>query len=1591
MATTTSTTIAPDGFYQATQTASNYGYVFPSSVVSGELYSYSVVPDSGFFGINWPASGSIPTSFSSAGWSLKDRGFVQQTFLGASIRSFSVNGGFGDTSSTLSVELVNDEYNKSDRIGFGDGDDPYHNGVSDFFSPPPVGSPVFFKFGMNFATIPEAYRATFDYLYKINTFPPFSDVNYSNPFSPLDFFSLGNNQFVDFSFPPEGSGTYADISTYLSGPNKGKYHTVFGGILQSYVQNKGPGGSPVFSAQVTDPREILSNVVLILNNYTGTVFNRQNMINIYGFLEYNLSDSALNFIKTNLPVENILTKNVLPSGGTFFTGNDTYSNIPLTTTTTTPAPPYNRNTTPAPNPNSFPVTPIIFPMTGSGFSRRGPQGIPYYRVKQALNALMQYSMELPQEYKEKGFGGVINFRGFNYVVDFGSLPDIPDLYYFDFDQMTMLELALEICDITSHDLFVSLLPVINHPACSFIYSWNQTHLRDPSKFISGIIRLDAINRSKAPQYGAIKYYIDSLAYYGIHTENQDVGFELSNITTDKFVVGAQEVDMHYFSSNADRNNLDTEGIGEQWKLERSLKQQILPYYGLLGNRAVTIPRGYGAYQQILLDSTGLGANGVGSYYVATEMELRCALISFERWKEFLKLYNDVYMESVEDNDAEDSAALLQSAAPPGFPPVDSISDNYAVTVPRSVFQTYAEEPFGSDELPSSPCNPPYGYPLYYKRMTKIGIPEGGLVEIQSRFTSLITGLASLGSVDKTNFKHVLNSEINRIKELLSTGKKLNQAEANYLAMLENLLDRAEKAKPSDIANMITLMEESVENFKPLFFSPDMSKLAKRNLENAMKVYNFVKSVAEECLGKKFLVKLPKVVNPFFDARIKRLGEGSPDSRQPVTKEYIQGPFGFKPRPITSGVGYEFLSNNIQAFITQMRANAAGKNMMEFMLDSGTYNYKLVGELNVAFNPIIDQYESNYVPVNEGGFFNFDLYRNVISNDSTKNLNASGYQLLPLGVQNQLIPIDLTNFISDNGRISAYVRFDHSENLSFEGFSSSDFTQQVITANGSIPDISNNLDNAGVDKFYSFPQDNATTTTQPPQLAYVKCQVDEKLYMTPKSSYQKCKVYGQRVVDTKNLKLPRKIYEPCEDKYLDSFSYYYSNFTPTTYAVKEVRKLELNASSGIPVENNNLIKGKFINTQLGDLDTSNVYALITLPGRVIPTKDARFRDGPFQSCNAEKFKHYMTMDTVKGLEGFDVPAFLGNPPKSILKIFNEETIPIDNRVHAFLAARKSNDSLISFGLPQLINYTSPSPVYPSLVALPLMSKDRCYGPWVSSQINTNYAIYSNIGGKIDFLKDENLSPWNYCGYDLMNTAGRLQAQFSNSTMLASERGGFVIPFVPLGLSIGTALINAGPIITNIQVDVSDAGVRTTYKLDSYTASFGKLQKQKQDAIATISRERQKLKDEKNSLIRKGLIKKFNNTNYLKQYENLNNSINASMIANNAPVAGIAMQSKVYENRAYSLSEQSPHTNSLYTVDGSFVSHQDLTNVASNYIGEDGFASSYQNSASSSVSDMYAPASNEPFHPTMAFRPDPNKNASKYLYFDKDTPFKPDEVV
>lgn len=1489
--------------------------------------SYSINPASGYFtDLDWSKKDSVSLELQRQKFAIPDSlsndfvdpsGYQQQTFLGASIRSFNTSAGYGDSSSTLSVELVNDEYNASDRTGLGLGHDVYHNGKYDTFAPPVAGSPVFFQFGKKRASVNEAYQKILDDIY-----------GYNNA---------------------------------LSSP--AKFHFTFGGILQSYVQNRGPGGNPLYSVQVVDPREILANTTLILNNYAGTTFNNKNMFNLYGFLEYNPTLELKEALDNYFPIKDVLRKNIFPNGSYTYTGLDLYAdnaNVLLNENFTA------KDFTYEISPQGYPY---VFPITGTGFSRRCSQGMPYYRIKQGLEALLGLNGILPQEYIAAGFGGYINFRGFNYLVDLSGLKKVDNYYFFDFDQINLLDFCLEMCDITSSDLFVSLMPVINHPVYARFFNWNQTQtgpFGDPTKIIAGVIRVDAIDRSFQPQYGAIKNYIDSLATKGVYVENQDVGFELSNVTTDKFVSGAQEVDMYFFSANADRDTLEVRKqrggqqnaldyyLKNQWNLETSLSQQILPYYGMLGNNAVSITKGFGAYQQILLDSTGLNAAGVRNYYVATEMELRAALISFERWSEFIASYDSIYMESLEDDDKVEGAALQQTAAPDGAPPI-RISNNYAVTVPRSVFPT-DDNTYGPDDLPNNTCNPPYGYPLYYKRATRLGVQAMGLTDLTGKYTNIITsGSELIGAAgDNAKFAKVLQNEWDKYKNL--SNSKLNEAEKKYVEILQKAIN-GEISKAATIGliqGLHSSMKESIKHF---------GRLAKKVQANAMKVYNFVKKVADECLGKKFLVKIPREVNLFYD---KKISVKDNDIR---IAEYEYGPFGFRPRSINYNPYYES-SQEFQNLIEDQRSSAidlqSGKarvNTMDSFLTREIPNPTIFhGALNVNFNPLIDKHEFNYAPTKQGGFVNFDLAQNLFN------------QKLNLGISQGLVPQDMGKFLDENNRMSAYVRFDNSESLDFSSVNSDDFTQQGITAAGFIPDVSDILDNNQPSSFSSLPNADsyadpeatleASGTKVGPAIAFMKCDVDENLYMPPKTLYRPVELHGIELEDIGEYSTPSKVWIPGLCREFSSFTFYRSNFIP----VKP-------PDGGSPF----LSKLDFarqpnglIDTKVESLDTEHVYALITLPSRAVSTIDARFRDGPFQLTNPERFKHYMCMDVVR-LPEFEQPAFRGAATNLVggrKLAFTAETL--GNAIEAYAAAMRSVDAVY----PNRINITFPSPVYPDLVALPLMSKERCYGPWVSSQIDRQAKVYDNVAGKVEFIKDENLAPWNFNGYDLMNAAGELQARFSNSLLLHSERGGFVIPEAPSGIYLGKFLANAGPLVTNINVDVSEAGIKTTYKMDLYTSSFGKLQKQKQDMISNISRERQKLKDEKNALIRKGLGKAQTSVNYNLLYKRLDNQSNAQVDS--------------YRSASYppptdlTVISSTPQTNPVHATNTTMAAgttqnathHQvNGSQLPAQYAGT---AMAYQpdsvaaqnadyNTAGSSTTDQYAAYSHEQGHPSMASVP------------------------
>jgi hypothetical protein len=472
--------------------------------------------------------------------------------------------------------------------------------------------------------------------------------------------------------------------------------------------------------------------------------------------------------------------------------------------------------------------------------------------------------------------------------------------------------------------------------------------------------------------------------------------------------------------------------------------------------------------------------------------------------------------------------------------------------------------------------------------------------------------------------------------------------------------------------------------------------------------------------------------------------------------------------------------------------------------------------------------------------------------------------LPPATMNMFCPKDLTNFI-ENGRLSCYVRFNDSQYLDFSQISKDSFTQQLYSSEGFIPDILEELDNVAADAseaYEQIPELNASEN-RPRSVAFVKTMIDAKFYMAPKTVTKETTVWAREVEYVPNFQ-SLKVIETRDD-----------NGCIIRKAVQPYAKpiffIENGGSDGFTAENTDFLRrydaitnSELVVTDYQNLDPDNVYALITLPGRIIPTVDTRYRDSKLSEATASKIKNLMTADVVKGVVGFDKPApkvgkksviDCSDPGLSDFR-FTDLTSALDIQRLTI-----SNMSLTT--VSRDILYSAPSPVYPDLIALPLISKERCYGPWLSSAAGGDSRIrYSDIGGKVEFVKDENLAPWNYAGYQLMNEAGSLQAQFSNSLLLFSERGGFVYPEAPTGISLAKALQNGGPLVTSISVDISDSEISTTVKMDLYTSRFGKLQKQKELAIGEITRQRQKMIDETNANIRRGMGKNATSSNLTK---------------------------------------------------------------------------------------------------------------------------------
>jgi hypothetical protein len=162
--------------------------------------------------------------------------------------------------------------------------------------------------------------------------------------------------------------------------------------------------------------------------------------------------------------------------------------------------------------------------------------------------------------------------------------------------------------------------------------------------------------------------------------------------------------------------------------------------------------------------------------------------------------------------------------------------------------------------------------------------------------------------------------------------------------------------------------------------------------------------------------------------------------------------------------------------------------------------------------------------------------------------------------------------------------------------------------------------------------------------------------------------------------------------------------------------------------------------------------------------------------------------------------------------------------------------------------SPMPFWPQAASICLRSNAVSYGPWTSI----------GVPGKTEVRQDTELVPWNYGSFDTMNIAAQAQLASIGSTVQEEESGSIGEPGASI-LSLGDQLNGAGPIVTSVDIQISDnGGVVTNYRMLSITPVFGTFSRQYADRLRRVGRMAQDMRRTMRSI-----YTKLQNFNLLKQ--------------------------------------------------------------------------------------------------------------------------------
>mgnify|MGYP004450583473 FL=1 len=299
----------------------------------------------------------------------------------------------------------------------------------------------------------------------------------------------------------------------------------YAGIIQSLNQKEGADGLPVYSVKMGDPRSILDNVQVIVDNYEGTINGMHNLVNVYGFLESLASEDNVGVTCPPVTVD----------GVTFGA-----------------------------------------PAGGFGYSQRTSQGIPWNNVKTALQVLLGNPTAIVAP--DYSLGGIFGRGGAGggfgeistpsngparYIIDISEIPFAPTHYRISGPIVSLSQLISQVCADAGCDYYVELLPTANVL----------------------VIKVRVLSRTNQPTIGTttgIVDFITSAGTTGAGVISDSIGRELRNEPNNAFLIGGKVRSFYeetsegnitpFWGWDADGKLIESNWDGVDWEVDLDFRK-----------------------------------------------------------------------------------------------------------------------------------------------------------------------------------------------------------------------------------------------------------------------------------------------------------------------------------------------------------------------------------------------------------------------------------------------------------------------------------------------------------------------------------------------------------------------------------------------------------------------------------------------------------------------------------------------------------------------------------------------------------------------------------------------------------------------------------------------------------------------------------------------------------------------------------------------------------------------------------------------------------------------------------------------------------